>query len=93
MKIGQLRGYNSRNLIEYKNKFFSRNYAENEAGGLVPDLFFFLKKKKRSLKSDSHFSKKFFYICFNDSPSKMIENAFYFIIKALFVLKIFKFLS
>ena len=47
MKIGQLRGYNSRNLIEYKNKFFSRNYAENEAGGLVPDLFFFLKKKKK----------------------------------------------
>ena len=35
----------------------------------------------------------FFLICFNDSLSKMIKNAFYFISKALFVLKIFKFLS
>ena len=32
-------------------------------------------------------------ICFNDSPSKMMKNAFYFILKALFVLKIFRFLS
>ena len=30
---------------------------------------------------------------FNDSPSKMMNNAFYFILKALFVLKIFKLLS
>ena len=34
-----------------------------------------------------------FFICFNGSPSKMMENAFYFILKALFVLKIFKFFS
>ena len=34
-----------------------------------------------------------FFICFNDSPSKMMKNALYFILKALFVLKIFKFLS
>ena len=46
----------------------------------------------RILKSDSHLQ-KFFFICFNDSPSKMMKNAFYFILKALFVLKIFKFLS
>ena len=37
-------------------------------------------------------SKKVFFICFNDSPSKMMKNAFYFILKALFLLKIFKFL-
>ena len=37
-------------------------------------------------------SRKFFFICFNDSPSRMMKNAFYFILKALFVLKIFKFL-
>ena len=42
----------------------------------------------RVLKSDSHLPKKI--ICFNDSPSKMIENAFYFILKVLFVFKIFK---
>ena len=33
------------------------------------------------------------FICFNKSPLKMMENAFYFIWNALFVLKIFKFLS
>ena len=38
-------------------------------------------------------SKKIFFICFNGSPSKMMKNAFYFILKALFVLKMFKFLS
>ena len=38
-------------------------------------------------------SKKKVIICFNHSPSKMMKNAFYFILKALFVLKIFKFLS
>ena len=38
------------------------------------------------------FQKKFF-ICFNDSPSKMMKNAFNFILKAFFILKIFKFLS
>ena len=37
--------------------------------------------------------KEIFFICFNDSPSKMMNNAFYIILKALFVLKIFKFLS
>ena len=36
-------------------------------------------------------SKKVFFVCFNDSPSKIMKNAFYFIIKALFVLIIFKF--
>ena len=34
MKFGQLVEYNKRNI------FFSQNDAENEAGGLVPDLFF-----------------------------------------------------
>ena len=38
-------------------------------------------------------TKIFFYFCFNDSSSKMIKNAFYFILKAYFVLKIFKCLS
>ena len=33
------------------------------------------------------------FICFNDSPLKVMKNDFYFILKALLVLKIFKFLS
>ena len=32
-------------------------------------------------------------ICLIESPLEMMKNAFYFILKAFFVLKIFKFLS
>ena len=45
------------------------------------------------LKSTSHLPKKFLFICFNESLLNIMKNAFYFILKALFVLKIFKFLS
>ena len=45
------------------------------------------------LESDSPFQKKICVICFIESPLKMIENAFYFILKALFTPKIFKFFS
>ena len=38
-------------------------------------------------------SKQACFICFDESPLKVMENAFYFILKALFVLKIFEFLS
>ena len=37
-------------------------------------------------------SKKICVICLIESPLKMMKNTFYFILKALFVLKIFKFL-
>ena len=45
------------------------------------------------LKSDSHLPKKGFFMCIFESPLKMIKNAFCFILKTLFVLKIFIFLS
>ena len=48
---------------------------------------------RSNLKSDSRLPKKFLFICFNESPLKMIKNTFYFILKAIFVLKIFEFLS
>ena len=38
-------------------------------------------------------SKQNCFICFKENPMKMMKNAFHFILKALFVLKIFKFLS
>ena len=38
-------------------------------------------------------SKKNCVICLIENPLKMMKNAFYFILKALFVLRIFKFLS
>ena len=53
----------------------------------------FANNKFNLSKSDSHLPKKFFFVSFNDSTSKIMKNAFYFILKALFNLKIFKFLS
>ena len=47
----------------------------------------------RTLKLDLLLPQTFFFICFNESPSKMMKNAFHFILKALFVLKWLKFLS
>ena len=38
-------------------------------------------------------SKNICVICFIESPLQMMKSAFYFILKAYFVLKIFKFLS
>ena len=43
-----------------------------------------------TLKSVSHLPRKF--ICFNESPLKMMKNDFYFIVEAFFALEIFKFL-
>ena len=48
---------------------------------------------KLYLKADSHFPKKVYFISFSESSLKRTKNAFYSIWKALFVLKIFKFLS
>ena len=44
------------------------------------------------IKSDSHLPKKT-VICFNESSLKRKKSAFYFILEALFVLKIFMFAS
>ena len=46
-----------------------------------------------TLKSGSHPPKEILFVCFNNSLSKMMKNAFYFILKALFILKILNFLS
>ena len=51
-----------------------------------------LKRFYEGLKADTHLPKNGI-ICFNDSSSKMMKNAFYFTLKAFFLLKIFKFLS
>ena len=47
----------------------------------------------RMLKVGLSFSKKIIFICFNETLLKMMKNVFYFILKVLSVLKIFKFLS
>ena len=47
----------------------------------------------RILKAELSPSKKKLFICFNESPFKMMKNGFCFILRAFLVLKIFKFLS
>ena len=44
-----------------------------------------------SIKSDSHLPKKHLFILFDENPLKMMKKSLYFILKALFVLKIFNF--
>ena len=44
-------------------------------------------------KSNSHLPKKISFIFFNESLLKIMKNSFYFTLKALFVPRIFKFLS
>ena len=45
------------------------------------------------LKSDSHLPKRFCVICLIENLLEVMKNAFYFILKALFIIKIFKYLS
>ena len=52
-----------------------------------------LYKALETLKSDSHRPKKICIICLIENPLKMMKNGFYFILKALFLFKIFKFLT
>ena len=47
----------------------------------------------KPLKSECHLPQKICVICLIESPLKLMKNAFYFILKALLVPKIFKFLS
>ena len=42
--IRNIRNILNNKYIKYKKYFSSKNHAENEAGILVPDLLFFLKK-------------------------------------------------
>ena len=52
-----------------------------------------LYKALETLKLDSHHPKKICIICLIENPLKMMKNGFYFILKALFLFKIFKFLT
>ena len=51
-------------------------------------IFYFNDLRSRTLTFE-----KTFYICFNGMPLEMMKNDFYFMLKALLVFKIFKFLS
>ena len=47
----------------------------------------------KRINSGSYLPKKVGFICFNRMPFQMMKNTFNFMLKALFNLKIFKFLS
>ena len=68
-------------IAKFLRTFFLQNTSEQLRS------FFFL------LKLYSHLPKKFCFICFIESLIKMMKNAFYFILKAFFVLNVFKFFS
>ena len=79
--------------IFFKNSFFLSAVIDwNSLQNNIPIVGSFV-FKNNILKVGLSPSKEKFFICFNDGPSKVMKNAFYFILKALFVLKIFKFLS
>ena len=79
------------NLAEYSRVNCSSNFfseINDTMGNLLVNMLSILRFFKtpyinHSLKSDSHPPK-------NESPVKMMKNAFNFTLKALFVLKIFK---
>ena len=77
-------------LIFYKQLFFQLSLS-------VAEVFHKLSFKCCLGSSRTQFglssSKKICVVCFIKSPLKMIKNALHFILKDLFVLKIFKFLS
>ena len=59
--------------------YFAKNIYRTVAG--TSGLYYI-----EDLKSDSHIPYIYVFICFNESPSKVMKNAFYFILKALFIL-------
>ena len=60
----------------------------------VASLLFWFWEELRRIKVRLPTSKRrFVLIFFYDIPSKIMKNAFYFILKAIFVLRIFKFFS
>ena len=54
--------------------------------------FSLFKLKRLNSKSDSHLPNKIMFMCFDEGPLKMMKNTFYFVLKALVILKIFKFM-
>ena len=50
-----------------------------------------IRRQLPCLKSDSHLPKNVFIICFNESPSNIMKNAFYFILKLFLFSRYFSF--
>ena len=68
----------------------AKNVLQCDANPIAPSLH---EMVKNTFKVRPSPFKKSCFICFNESPLKVMKNAFHFILKTLFVLKILKFLS
>ena len=75
--------------FRYVNNFFYLHTLEEDIEKFLCGLHEFDENLKVVLSS---FKKKCL-ICFNESPLKLMKNTFYFILKAILVIKIVKFLS
>ena len=80
-------------IMEFIKKFFQKNAYKKFLSFIHFMSLKIIKTTQKCLKSDSYLPKKFLFIRFTESSLKMMKNAFYFILKTLFVLTIFKFLS
>ena len=89
-------------IMNFKDKFTSTKplheqinavtvYEMNIFQTLCFIIFVKMEAHRQFLKSNSPLPKTI--ICFNDNASNLMKNAFYFILKALLFVKIFKFLS
>ena len=59
----------------------------------VYDLTIIQKRPSQFLNRTLTFQKKSSFVFFNESPLKVMKNAFYFTLKALFAPRVFNFLS
>ena len=75
-------------IFFWKNRLFMSNTPQYSSWA-----YLFLQTNLVFLKSGSHLPRKIILITSLESSLKMMKNSFYFILKALFVLKIFNFLS
>ena len=81
-------------LLKHKNKMWKLSRIKNKEDGVVPvSLLLTVNTFQTCLKSGSHLPKKTCVICLIETPLQIMKNALYFILKALFVLKIFKFVA
>ena len=77
-------------LLETNDSKMSNSFNKVVNTISVSSIYSTTKAFRHILKVGPSSSKKNYFIFFNESPLKMMKNAFYFTLKTLFVLKIFK---
>ena len=80
-------------MLQHSNCFECTTYDDNYAWDNEFEIEIFLMVMIVIVKVGLSPSKNIIFTSFKEIPLKMMKNAFYFILKVLFVLKIFKFFS